>query len=110
MGVMLLLEELKEVSNVTADCVKYICNHRVTGRLRLHTVANPEALESRETYLKVRGTLINVRELTDSKDKEEEGGSDGQEHQPEAHIGAEVGASCQLLFFWEQEKKLSLIS
>ena len=58
-GVLFSLEELKEVSEMTADRVKYICNHRVTGRVKLHKVLNPEAWESRETYLKVKGTIID---------------------------------------------------
>lgn len=58
-GVLFSLEELKEVSGMTADRVKYICNHRVTGRVRLHKVLNPEAWESRDTYLKVQGTIID---------------------------------------------------
>lgn len=58
-GVLFSLEELKEVSEMTADRVKYICNHRVTGRVRLHQVLNPEVWESRDTYLKVKGTIID---------------------------------------------------
>ena len=58
-GVLFSLEELKEVSEMTADRVKYICNHRVTGRVKLHKVLNPEAWESRDTYLKVKGTIID---------------------------------------------------
>eukprot|EP00580_Thalassiosira_gravida_P016108 CAMPEP_0201668092 /NCGR_PEP_ID=MMETSP0494-20130426/17904_1 /ASSEMBLY_ACC=CAM_ASM_000839 /TAXON_ID=420259 /ORGANISM="Thalassiosira gravida, Strain GMp14c1" /LENGTH=478 /DNA_ID=CAMNT_0048148313 /DNA_START=122 /DNA_END=1555 /DNA_ORIENTATION=+ len=58
-GVLFSLEELKEVSEMTADRVKYICNHRVTGRVRLHKVLNPEAWQNRDTYLKVKGTIID---------------------------------------------------
>jgi len=58
-GVLFSLEELKEVSEMTADRVKYICNHRVTGRVKLHKVLNPEAWENRDTYLKVKGTIID---------------------------------------------------
>lgn len=59
MGVIFSLEELKEVSEMTNDQVKYICNHRVTGRVKLHKVLNPEAWQTRDTYLKVRGTIID---------------------------------------------------
>lgn len=59
MGVLFTLEELKEVSGMTADRVKYICNHRVAGRVQIHEVINPEVWESRDTYLKVRGTIID---------------------------------------------------
>ena len=44
---------------MTADRVKYICNHRVTGRVMLHEVLNPEAWESRDAHLKVRSTIID---------------------------------------------------
>jgi Lon protease-like protein len=66
-GVLFSLEELKEVSEMTADRVKYICNHRVTGRVKLHKVLNPEAWESRDTYLKVKGTIIDDTGHLDEK-------------------------------------------
>lgn len=56
-GVLFELEDLKEVSEQTADQIKYICNHKVTGRVTIHKVLNPEVWESRETYLKVVGTI-----------------------------------------------------
>eukprot|EP01082_Thalassiosira_pseudonana_P001521 g456.t1 g456 contig10:74133-75292(+) len=71
MGVLFSLEELKEVSEMTADRVKYICNHRVTGRVKLHKVLNPEVWESRETYLKVKGTIIDDTGLFSKKDDTE---------------------------------------
>lgn len=58
-GVLFELEELKEVSEQTDDQIKYICNHKVTGRVRLHRIINPTAWESRETYLRVEGTIID---------------------------------------------------
>eukprot|EP00980_Cylindrotheca_fusiformis_P001764 scaffold405_cov132-Cylindrotheca_fusiformis.AAC.16 len=56
-GVLFELEDLKEVSEQTADQIKYICNHKVTGRVTIHKILNPEAWESRETYLKAEGTI-----------------------------------------------------
>jgi hypothetical protein len=56
-GVLFELEDLKEVSEQTADQIKYICNHKVTGRVTIHRVLNPEAWETRETYLKIEGTI-----------------------------------------------------
>jgi Lon protease-like protein len=58
-GVLFELEDLKEVSEQTQDKVKYICNHKVTGRVTLHKVLNPEAWSSRDTYLKVEGTILD---------------------------------------------------
>jgi len=58
-GVLFELEDLKEVSEQTADQIKYICNHKVTGRVKLHRIINPDAWESRETYLRAEGTVID---------------------------------------------------
>jgi hypothetical protein len=58
-GVLFELEDLKEVSEQTADQIKYICNHRVTGRVNLHRIINPDAWESRDTYLKVEGNIMD---------------------------------------------------
>jgi hypothetical protein len=51
--------DLKEVSEQTADRVKYICNHKVTGRVKIHRILNPEAWESRDTYLRVEGSVTD---------------------------------------------------
>lgn len=56
-GVLFELEDLKEVSEQTKDQIKYICNHKVTGRVTIHRVLNPEAWETRDTYLKIEGTI-----------------------------------------------------
>lgn len=66
-GVLFELEDLKEVSEQTADRIKFICSHKVTGRVKLHRVLNPEAWESRDTYLRVEGTVAD-----DSGKKEDE--------------------------------------
>lgn len=58
-GVLFELGELKEVSEQTADRLKYVCNHKVTGRVKIHRVLNPEAWETRETYLRVEGTITD---------------------------------------------------
>lgn len=59
MAVLFELEDLKEVSERTADQIKYICNHRVTGRVKLHRILNPQDWESRKTYLRAEGTVID---------------------------------------------------
>jgi Lon protease-like protein len=59
MAVLFELEDLKEVSERTADQIKYICNHRVTGRVKLHRVLNPQDWETRKTYLRAEGTVID---------------------------------------------------
>jgi hypothetical protein len=59
MAVLFELQDLKEVSEQTGDRIKFICNHKVTGRVKLHRVINPEAWESRKTYLRVEGTLLD---------------------------------------------------
>ena len=67
MGVLFELEDLKEVSEQTMDQIKYICNHKVTGRVRIHKILNPEAWESRDTYLKVEGTIFDDSGKDDQK-------------------------------------------
>ncbi len=57
-GVIFHLEDLKEVSEETGDAIKYICNHKVTDRVKLHNILNPDAWTSRETYLKVEATIL----------------------------------------------------
>lgn len=57
MGVLFELQELKEVSEQTGDQIKYICSHKVTGRVKIHRILNPEAWTTRQTYLRVEGTI-----------------------------------------------------
>jgi len=58
-GVLFELEDLKEVSEQTGDRIKYICSHKVTGRVKIHRILNPEAWENRDTYLRVEGTITD---------------------------------------------------
>lgn len=82
-GVLFELEDLKEVSEQTADQIKYICNHKVTGRVRLDRILNPEAWESRETYLKAEGVIFD-----DTKTEESESTGDIYETIAAAATGA----------------------
>jgi hypothetical protein len=66
-GVLFELEDLREVSEETQDQVKYICSHKVTGRVTMHKVLNPEAWASRATYLKVEGTTHDDSGKNDAK-------------------------------------------
>lgn len=66
-GVLFELEDLKEVSEQTADQIKYICNHKVTGRVTIHKILNPEAWESRDTYLKAEATIHDDSGKDDEK-------------------------------------------
>ncbi len=59
MAVLFELEDLKEVSERTADQIKYVCQHKVTGRVQLHRVLNPQDWETRSTYLRAEGTVID---------------------------------------------------
>lgn len=70
-GVLFELEDLKEVSEQTGDRIKYICNHKVTGRVKLHRVINPEAWESRDTYLRVEGTITDDSGKVNDQAKDE---------------------------------------
>jgi hypothetical protein len=73
-GVLFELEDLKEVSEQTRDQIKYICNHKVTGRVTIHRVLNPEAWETRETYLKIEGTIHDDSEKVGTDDVETQTG------------------------------------
>lgn len=68
MGVLFELQELKEVSEQTDDAIKYICNHKVTGRVELHRILNPSAWEKRDTYLRVEGVVFDDSEIAKTED------------------------------------------
>jgi hypothetical protein len=68
MGVLFELQELKEVSEQTGDQIKYICNHKVTGRVKIHRILNPEAWTTRDTYLRVEGTIHDDSGRDDNDD------------------------------------------
>lgn len=53
-AVVFYLDDLKEVSEQTGDRIKFICSHKVVGRVRMKKVLNPEAWFDRSTYLKVQ--------------------------------------------------------
>jgi len=53
-GVVFYLEDLKEVSEQTGDRIKFICSHKVIGRVKINKVINPDAWTDRTTYLKAR--------------------------------------------------------
>ncbi len=57
-GVIFYLDDLKEVSEETGDAIKYICTHKVTERVKIESIINPEVWNTRETYLKVRGVIL----------------------------------------------------
>ena len=52
-GVVLYLEDLKEVSQQTNDAVKYVCSHKVLdSRVEIISVLNQAESKTRETYLR----------------------------------------------------------
>jgi len=66
-GVVLYLEDLKEVSEQTNDAVKYVCSHKVLdSRVRILQILNQGDSSTRETYLK-----CEVQELTDDDEGQE---------------------------------------
>ena len=67
-GVVLYLEDLKEVSQQTNDAVKYVCSHKVLDtRVAIHAILNPGDSATRETYMK-----CEVSELTDDDEPAED--------------------------------------
>jgi hypothetical protein len=71
-GVIFHLEDLKEVSEMTADKVKYICDHRIADRVQIHRILNPEAWGTRETYLKVEAKILYENGNAHGGEEEEE--------------------------------------
>merc|ERR1740133_532175 len=62
-GVVLYLEDLKEVSEQTNDAVKYVCSHKVLEKcVDIQAVLNPAASAHRETYLRC---VVRDREDSD---------------------------------------------
>ena len=60
------LEDLKEVSEQTDDAVKYVCSHKVIGRVRIDRTLNDKVWSDRTTYLKAV-----VEPLEDGDDDED---------------------------------------
>jgi len=60
-GVVFYLDDLREVSEMTNDQVKFVCTHTVIGRVRMKRVLNPRAFADRSTYLRVE-----VEDLADT--------------------------------------------
>ena len=71
-GVIFQLDDLKEVSEQTDDQIKYVCNHHVTGRVKIHRVINPKDWDTRETYLKIEGTIVEEEEEEDENENKDE--------------------------------------
>jgi len=86
-GVLFQLEDLREVSEQTNDQVKYICNHKVVGRVKIHKILNPEVWNSRETYLKVEGTIL----LKDEDDDDENDDNNDNGEKPDEPINVKAG-------------------
>lgn len=57
-GVVFYLDDLKEVSEMTQDQVKYVCDHKVIGRVRIKRVLNPSSWFDRSTYLRAETVAI----------------------------------------------------
>lgn len=57
-GVVFYLDDLQEVSEMTQDQVKYVCDHTVIGRVRIKRVLNPSSWFDRSTYLRAETEAI----------------------------------------------------
>mmetsp|Transcript_22663 Transcript_22663/g.36472 ORF Transcript_22663/g.36472 Transcript_22663/m.36472 type:complete len:437 (-) Transcript_22663:2158-3468(-) len=67
------LEDLKEVSEQTQDAVKYVCSHKVIGRVRIKRTLNDRVWADRTSYLKAV-----VEPLEDGDDDEDLSTREGQ--------------------------------
>lgn len=70
-GVIFYLDELKEVSEQTADRVKYVGSHSVIGRVNLKKVLNPPVAATRESYLKAEVVELVDEDADESLEEEE---------------------------------------
>lgn len=72
-GVVFYLDDLKEVSELTNDQVKFVCSHSVIGRVRLKRVLNPTVFADRSTYLRVEvEDLVDKDEGVDATESEQQ--------------------------------------
>mmetsp|Transcript_9357 Transcript_9357/g.17386 ORF Transcript_9357/g.17386 Transcript_9357/m.17386 type:complete len:537 (-) Transcript_9357:182-1792(-) len=62
-GVIFYLDDLREVSELTGDKIKYVGKHSVLGPVRAKKVLNPRAWRTRETYLKAEVEVIEDTDL-----------------------------------------------
>ena len=60
------LEDLKEVSEQTADAVKYVCSHKVIGRVSIKRTLNDSVWADRSTYLKA--VIEPLEDIDDDED------------------------------------------
>ncbi|CAJ1370632.1 unnamed protein product, partial [Effrenium voratum] len=74
-GVVFYLDDLTDVSEESGDEVKYVCSHRVLGRVRILKVLNPEVWKDASTYLRA--------EVVDYEDDGEVSDEDTEEEQEE---------------------------
>jgi len=72
-GAVFYLEDLKEVSEQTADAVKYVCSHKVIGRVSIKRTLNDRVWADRTGYLKAV-----VEPLEDGDDDEDLSTREGQ--------------------------------
>lgn len=72
-GVVLYLNDLKEVSEQTGDNIKYIGQHRAIGRVKIHEILNPGVWEDASTFLRVETEeIIDQDEGEDLAEVEEQ--------------------------------------
>mmetsp|Transcript_50466 Transcript_50466/g.141244 ORF Transcript_50466/g.141244 Transcript_50466/m.141244 type:complete len:456 (-) Transcript_50466:66-1433(-) len=70
-GAVFYLEDLRDVSVQSSDQVKYVCTHRVIGRVRIRRFLNPSSWEDESTYLRVETTpLEDVHEGENFEEQE----------------------------------------
>ncbi|KAJ1456872.1 hypothetical protein M885DRAFT_481987 [Pelagophyceae sp. CCMP2097] len=103
-GVVLYLEDLKEVSQQTNDAIKYVCSHKVLdARVKIHAVLNPSEVEARATYMQ-----CEVSDLAD-----DDAAADGEERRPEAQaeeraVALALGALARAQESMQEEVRFSV--
>eukprot|EP00667_Euglena_gracilis_P006046 EG_transcript_6088 len=65
-GVVFYIEEFQKVDEATQGSIKYICEHKVIGRVRIKRLVNPRAVVDTSTYLRaVVEDFVDVDEDVD---------------------------------------------
>jgi len=65
-GVVMYLENLKEISEETNDAIKYMCTHTVVDRCEIVKILNPKQHAARETYVEAEVRILEDTEVDES--------------------------------------------
>jgi hypothetical protein len=59
-GLILMLTDVREIADETNGIYQYVGNHIVTKPIKIDAIMNPQAFRTKETYLKVKGQVLDL--------------------------------------------------